>query len=64
MSKTKVTKKTVAIKYRQGNGWVVSSYSPQYDGWTTSDEMSYWAACALVRAAREKWNTKKQKYDE
>ena len=64
MSKAKVTKKTVACKYRQGSGWIVSSYSPQYDGWTTSEEMSYWGACAVVKNARETWNTKKQKYDE
>ena len=64
MSKANVTKKTVASKYRQGNGWIVSSYSPQYGGWTTSDEMSYWGACAAVKDARERWNTKTQKYDE
>jgi hypothetical protein len=64
MSKANVTKKTVASKYRQGNGWIVSSYSPQYDGWTTSDEMNYWAACTVVKNARETWNTKTQKYIE
>ena len=64
MSKAIVTKKTVASKYRQGSGWIVSSYSPQYDGWTTSDEMSYWGACAAVKDARETWNTKTQKYEE
>lgn len=64
MSKAKVTKKSVASKYRQGSGWIVSSYIPQYDGWMTSDEMSYWRACASVKFAREAWNTKAQKYDE
>ena len=64
MSKANVTKKTVASKYRQGSGWIVSTYNPQYDGWTTSGEMSYWGACAAVKNAREAWNTKTQKYDE
>lgn len=64
MSKAIVTKKTVASKYRQGCGWIVSSYSPQYGGWTTSYEMSYWKACAVVKDARERWNTKAQKYEE
>lgn len=61
--KANVTKKTVASKYRQGNGWIVTTYSPQYDGWMTSGTMSYWSACAAVRDAREAWNSKKQKYD-
>lgn len=63
MSKTKVTKKTVSNKYRKGNGWVVSSYSPQYDGWVTSSEMSYNEACETVKYDRETWNTKTQKYE-
>lgn len=63
MEKPKVTKKTVATKYRQGTGWVVSLYNPKYDGWVLSNEMSYWGACASVKEAREAWNTKKQEYE-
>ena len=63
MGKTKVTKKTVASKYREGTGWVVSSYCPQYDGWVASSKMSYWEACASLKEARETWNTKKQDYE-
>lgn len=63
MKKAKVTKKTVASKYRQGTGWVVSSYNPKYDSWVLSSEMSYWGACADVKSAREAWNTKKQEYE-
>lgn len=63
MKKANVTKKTVASKYRQGLGWVVSSYCPQYDSWTLSGEMSYWAACASLKDAREAWDTKNQGYE-
>lgn len=63
MGKSKVTKKTVAMKYRQGTGWVVSSYCPPYDSWIVSSEMSYWGARAVVKALRESWNTKKQEYE-
>lgn len=63
MKKENVTKKTVASKYRQGRGWVVSSYCPPYDSWIVSSEMSYWGARAAVKALREAWNTKKQEYE-
>jgi len=59
-----VTKKNVASKYRQGSGWIVSSYSPKYQTWITSNEMQYEAACASVKKSRERWNTKEQRYAE
>jgi hypothetical protein len=58
-----ITKKTVASKYRQGDGWIVSSYSPQYDSWYLSGEMSYQRACTSVKEDKRDWNTKKQCYD-
>ncbi len=60
----KVTKKEVASKRRQGAGWIVVTYDPQYDGWVESREMSYSAACSAVKEARETWNTKKQRYED
>ena len=48
-----VTQKNVATKYRQGRGWVVSSYCPQYKAWSTSQEMTYRAACQAVAEARK-----------
>lgn len=61
--KAKVTKKTVASKYREGTGWIVSSYCPKYDGWVASSRMTYWAACASLKECREAWNTKLQSYE-
>lgn len=37
------------MKYRQGNGWVVSSWSDHYNCYVLSHEMSYTAACERVK---------------
>lgn len=58
-----VTKKTVATKYKQGNGWIVSSYNTHYKSWELSEELTYWGACARVKSTRERWNTINQEYD-
>lgn len=58
----KVTKKTVASKYREGGGWIVSSYRPANDTWVLSSPQPYRVACAMVRAAREDWDTDAQQY--
>ena len=59
-----ITKQQVASKYRQGDGWIVSTFDPQVNAWRESHEMSYFAACRLVRESREDWNTEKQNYNE
>jgi hypothetical protein len=59
----KVTKKNVSRKYKQGNGYVVTVYSVKYDMWMLSPTMSYCEACLIVRSARKRWNTKKQRYN-
>ena len=64
MNKGTVTKKTVATKYRQGNGWIVSTYNKQYNTWTLSQELSYSVACRAVRDARKQWNTEIQNFEE
>jgi hypothetical protein len=58
----KVTKKTVASKYKQGSGYIVSYYSMMYDSFVTSGEVPHWKACSLVRECREHWDTRKQEY--
>ena len=30
--------------YKQGSGWIVSSWSDRYQAYVLSGEMSYWAA--------------------
>jgi hypothetical protein len=58
----KITKKTVAYKYRQGSGWVVGTWSTQHKAYFISPEKGYWDACECVRTARETWDTKSQEY--
>ena len=58
-----VTKKTVASKYRQGKGWIVSYYAPIQDTWFLTGELTYPVACTYVREYRKSWNTGKQDFD-
>jgi len=64
MRQPHITKRTVASKYRQGNGWIVTSYDPTVNAWRISSEMTYWAACNRVRDRRSDWDTKTQSYNE
>jgi hypothetical protein len=60
----KITKKTVSGKYRQGSGWIVSAWSPKHGCYYLSTELSYWAACRLVRNDKARWDTRRQCYKE
>jgi len=40
-------------KYRQGGGWIVSQYDYAAQAWRTSHEMTYSAACAMIKTARD-----------
>jgi hypothetical protein len=40
--------------YRQGKGWIVSSWSEQYQCYTLSNEMSYSAAREIVGRENKK----------
>lgn len=57
-----LSKKEVAYKYRQGSGWIVGTWDASVNSFRLSNEMTYWAACKLIKSTREDWDTKAQDY--
>ena len=57
-----LSKKDVAYKYRQGNGWIVGTWDTTTKSFRLSGEMTYWLACSLIKSTRNDWDTKTQTY--
>lgn len=43
-----------AHKYRQGRGWIVATWYDRMGAWDLSQELTYSAACQMVREERER----------
>ena len=58
----RITKKTVACKYKQGRGYVATYYYPKNKTWICTGELSFGMANSILRSCRESWDTKSQDY--